>query len=73
LSTLQSGQIATVQKPDRPIDLNGRRGMATQKATELRRLLAEVEAHQAELLSRQKTLDIQFAVRRGRTPVTPRA
>jgi hypothetical protein len=45
---------------DRPIDLDDRRGMAAQKATELRRLLAEVEANQAELRSRQKALEEQL-------------
>jgi hypothetical protein len=45
---------------DRPIDLDGRRGMAAQKATELRRLLTEVEANRAELRSRQKALEEQL-------------
>lgn len=30
---------------DQPVDLDKRRGMAAQKATDLRRALAEVEAH----------------------------
>jgi hypothetical protein len=33
---------------DKTIDLDGRRGMEAQKATDLRRLLAELEAHLAD-------------------------
>jgi hypothetical protein len=42
---------------DRPIDLDQRRGMAAQKATELRRLLAEVEANEQALRQRQDELE----------------
>jgi hypothetical protein len=34
---------------DKTIDLDGRRGMEAQKATDLRRLLAEVEANERTL------------------------
>jgi hypothetical protein len=42
---------------DRTIDLDQHRGMAAQKATELRRLLAEVEANEAALRLRQDELE----------------
>ena len=42
------------------IDLDGRRGMAAQKATELRRLLSEVEANQETLRQRQQELEEQL-------------
>jgi hypothetical protein len=42
---------------DNPIDLDGRRGMAAQKATELRRLLADVEANEAALRLRQDQIE----------------
>jgi hypothetical protein len=42
------------------IDLDLRRGMAAQKATDLRRLLSEVEANQDQLRRRQKELEEQL-------------
>lgn len=42
---------------DRTIDLDRRRGMAAQKATELRRLLASVEANENQLRQRQDELE----------------
>jgi hypothetical protein len=42
---------------DETVDLDGRRGMAAQKATELRRLLAGVEANEKELQLRQNELE----------------
>jgi hypothetical protein len=42
---------------DRTIDLDQRRGMAAQKATDLRRLLANVEANEKELRLRQDELE----------------
>jgi len=42
---------------DRTIDLDQRRGMAAQKATDLRRLLAEVEANEKTLRLRQDELE----------------
>lgn len=42
---------------DSPIDLDSRRGMAAQKATRLRRLMAEVEADRAALQARQDELE----------------
>ena len=45
---------------DEPITLDGRRGMAAQKATEIRRLLAEVEANEQSLRVRQEELETQL-------------
>jgi hypothetical protein len=42
---------------DKTVDLDQRRGMAAQKATELRRLLAEVEANEKALRLRQDDLE----------------
>jgi hypothetical protein len=42
---------------DKTIDLDQRRGMAAQKATDLRRLLAEVEANERALRQRQDELE----------------
>jgi hypothetical protein len=42
---------------DKTVDLDQHRGMAAQKATELRRLLADVEANQKDLRRRQDELE----------------
>lgn len=42
---------------DQPTDLDRHRGMAAQKATDLRRTLAEVETHASELRERQVALE----------------
>ena len=42
---------------ERPTNLDAHRGLAAQKATELRRLRAEVEADQAALHARQTELE----------------
>lgn len=42
---------------EKTIDLDGRRGMAAQKATDLRRLLSEVEANEKILRERQDELE----------------
>ncbi|MGD0418001.1 MAG: hypothetical protein ABSA68_00245 [Xanthobacteraceae bacterium] len=42
---------------EKTIDLDQRRGMAAQKATGLRRLLAEVEANEKQLRLRQDELE----------------
>ena len=44
-----------------PIELDKHRGMAAQKATELRRLLADVEHNDRELRARQEALEAQLA------------
>jgi hypothetical protein len=45
---------------DPPIALDRHRGMAAQKATEIRRLLAEVEANEKCLRDRQEELEKQL-------------
>jgi hypothetical protein len=46
---------------DRTIELDQHRGMAAQKATQLRRLLADVEHNDQELRRRQAALEEQLA------------
>jgi len=45
---------------DKPVDLDQRRGIAAQKATDLRRLLAEVAANERMLRSTQEKLEEQL-------------
>jgi len=45
---------------DKPINLDRHRGMEAQKATELRRILAEVEADARALRGRQQALEEQL-------------
>jgi hypothetical protein len=45
---------------DRTIELDEHRGMAAQKATELRRLLSDVEANEKLLRQRQQELEEQL-------------
>jgi hypothetical protein len=45
---------------DKPIDLDQHRGMAAQKATDLRRLLTEVSANQQALRVAQDQLEAQL-------------
>ncbi len=42
---------------DRPVDLDKHRGIAAQKATDLRRTLLEVENHTSELRAREAALE----------------
>ena len=42
---------------DKPIDLDRRRGMASQQATDVRRLATEVEADRENLRQRQEELE----------------
>jgi hypothetical protein len=42
---------------DNPVDLDKHRGMAAQKATDIRRVLADVETHAEELRARQKVIE----------------
>jgi hypothetical protein len=46
---------------DESIKLDIRRGMAAQKATDIRRLVAEVEANERSLRQRQDELELQLA------------
>jgi hypothetical protein len=45
---------------DKPVDLDQHRGMAAQKATDFRRLLAEVAANEKSLRMRQYELESQM-------------
>ncbi len=45
---------------DKPVDLDQHRGMAAQKATGLRRLVAEVAANEKTLRARQEELEMQL-------------
>jgi hypothetical protein len=45
---------------DKPVDLDGHRGMAAQKATDLRRLLAEVAANEQALRAAQDDLEARL-------------
>jgi hypothetical protein len=45
---------------DKPINLDEHRGMASQKATELRRILTEVEANERALRRRQDEIELQL-------------
>ncbi|KZD21952.1 hypothetical protein AB7714_09690 [Tardiphaga sp. 1201_B9_N1_1] len=51
---------------DTPVELDSRRGMAAQKATDIRRSLAEVESNAAALRERQLALEEQLLT----TPAT---
>jgi hypothetical protein len=45
---------------DKPIDLDQRRGLSAQRATESRRLISEVEAHEAKLHRLRAEAEEQF-------------
>jgi hypothetical protein len=45
---------------DKPVNLDHHRGMSAQKATDLRRLRAEVEANEGALRLRQEELESQL-------------
>jgi hypothetical protein len=45
---------------DKPVDLDKHRGMASQKATDIRRVLADVEANAKLLRDRQRILEGQL-------------
>ncbi|WP_072825719.1 hypothetical protein [Bradyrhizobium erythrophlei] len=45
---------------DEPLDLDKHRGMAAQKATDIRRALAEVESNARQLRERQEVLESQL-------------
>ena len=45
---------------DQPVTLDGHRGIAAQKATEIWRLLVEVEANEQSLRARQEELETQL-------------
>jgi len=45
---------------DPPVDLDKHRGMAAQKATDIRRVVADVEANAKTLRDRQNAVEIQL-------------
>jgi hypothetical protein len=45
---------------DNPVDLDKRRGIAAQKATDIRRMVADVEANAQTLRERQSAAEIQL-------------
>jgi hypothetical protein len=45
---------------DKPLDLDKHRGMAAQKATDIRRILAEVESNARDLRDRQTVIENQL-------------
>ncbi|AMN41916.1 hypothetical protein [Rhodoplanes sp. Z2-YC6860] len=45
---------------EKPVELDAHRGMAAQKATDLRRLLSEVAANELALRTRQQELEDQL-------------
>ena len=45
---------------DETVKLDGRRGMMAQKATDIRRLIAEVEANEKQLRLRQEEIEAQL-------------
>ncbi len=51
---------------DEPVDLDSRRGLSAQKATGLRRILADAEAHASDLRERQLLIERKLLD----TPVT---
>src|ERR1700737_3850494 len=55
-SALPRGRPVT----DKPLDLDKHRGMAAQKATDMRRVLAEVENNARDLRDRQGALENQL-------------
>jgi hypothetical protein len=57
---------------DKTIDLDRRRGMEAQKATDLRRLLTEVEANERALRLRQEEVEAHLAGALQRTGRKPR-
>lgn len=45
---------------DKPLDLDSHRGMAAQKATDIRRVLADVESNARDLRDRQAAVESQL-------------
>jgi hypothetical protein len=53
-------RCAVPRMNDNPVDLDKHRGMAAQKATEIRRVLADVESKARLLRDRQSVVEIQL-------------
>ena len=54
---MRSASMRVRRMSNEPLDLDKHRGMAAQKATDLRRTLVEIESHARELRDRQTALD----------------
>ena len=57
---MPSASTPTPHMSDKPLDLDKHRGMAAQKATDIRRILAEVENNAKTLRDRQEVLERQL-------------
>ena len=57
---MHSVSMRARQISDTPVDLDKHRGMAAQKATDIRRVLADVEANAKLLRDRQGAVEIQL-------------
>ena len=66
---MRSASMRVRRMDDVPVELDKRRGMAAQKATDIRRLLADVEANAKLLRDRQGVVEIELlAVPAGSWP-----
>jgi hypothetical protein len=57
---MRSGSKRARLMNDKPLDLDKHRGMAAQKATDMRRILADVETNARDLRDRQGLLESQL-------------
>ena len=57
---MRSGMTRARRMNDAPVDLDKHRGMAAQKATDIRRMLADVETNAKLLRDRQGVVEIQL-------------
>jgi hypothetical protein len=57
---MHNASMRVRQMNDTPVDLDKHRGMAAQKATDIRRVLADVEANAKLLRDRQGVVEIQL-------------
>ena len=57
---MRNGSTRLLPVSDAPVDLDKHRGMAAQKATDIRRALAEVEANAKSLRERQLLLEFEL-------------
>jgi hypothetical protein len=57
---MHSGMMRARRMNDAPVDLDKHRGMAAQKATDIRRAVADVEANAKLLRDRQGAVEIQL-------------
>ncbi len=55
-----SASMRARRMSDKPLDLDKHRGMAAQKATDIRRALAEVENNATQLRERQSVIESQL-------------